>query len=492
MKQEIIYPTIDLFLYDLKNGLGQDNQEIEDNCEQFCKKIFDYSDKPKFDLALQQFKKYLNDERDEIALLEPSNKKFDPPLDGRYYPMQLGDTYGLFLDYSGKLDVKGKPDDEPQNLADKPFEKLKQQILKDFLFNQTATIGQTWLVWGKIAEPKTNTELEKIAHLEKVAQECYKQIVDTYNWERDFIGKSHLSGGTMFELWYHPPNIDFTAVKDIEDPKDRKIKAGKIWQKFVSQSCHVLIWLFPENVTPESMRLEVQNTCQDWLRLFHYRHKIVWAYYQSRYQKTLLKQAFVKVESSIKTSQSLSAEVETGKLNLTNLEKQLTATLTSLSQYAIELNYLENQSRTIKVNLDNYKYRLEKIRQKTLGDLTSLERFGQEEIFAPKYLRQIETDSSNFLPGLTIWQNLANTINGIIEIEQTKSDRNLNKTIAIASTGLATSGVTATILSTQIADDKTKIDDHKISVEATFFWSFISGIVIALIVTIVTRFLPRS
>ncbi|WP_449419611.1 hypothetical protein [Phormidium nigroviride] len=39
---------------------------------------------------------------------------------------------------------------------------------------------------------------------------------------------------------------------------------------------------------------------------------------------------------------------------------------------------------------------------------------------------------------------------GIIEIEQTKSDRALNTTIFIASVGLATSGVASSIISTQV------------------------------------------
>ncbi len=58
----------------------------------------------------------------------------------------------------------------------------------------------------------------------------------------------------------------------------------------------------------------------------------------------------------------------------------------------------------------------------------------------------------------------------------------LNKTIAIASTGLATSGVTASILSA-------KISQYKISVPNTFLLSFGFGIAVALIVS---RFFPRS
>jgi len=52
--------------------------------------------------------------------------------------------------------------------------------------------------------------------------------------------------------------------------------------------------------------------------------------------------------------------------------------------------------------------------------------------------------------GLRLLENAIKTIEGIIEIEQTKSDRALNTTIFIASAGLATSGVAASIISTQV------------------------------------------
>ena len=39
-KNSLIYPTIDLFLYDLKAGLGQDEEQIQSNREQFWQKIY--------------------------------------------------------------------------------------------------------------------------------------------------------------------------------------------------------------------------------------------------------------------------------------------------------------------------------------------------------------------------------------------------------------------------------------------------------------------
>ncbi|HBE58676.1 MAG TPA: hypothetical protein DEG17_22335 [Cyanobacteria bacterium UBA11149] len=71
------------------------------------------------------------------------------------------------------------------------------------------------------------------------------------------------------------------------------------------------------------------------------------------------------------------------------------------------------------------------------------------EIYGKKYHRQVISDCQNFQPGLTLLENLNTTIQGIIDLEQTKSDRALDDTIAIAGIGLAISGLTATAISIQ-------------------------------------------
>ncbi|WP_211293328.1 hypothetical protein [Brunnivagina elsteri] len=435
----IIFPTIDLFLYDLKDGLGEDETIIENKCKVFCKKIFgDLAEKDKitFNEKYAQIEKHRHSEIDAIDLLETRFRKFDSPLDGYYYPRQFGDIYALLVDYSGKLDASGKSNDQPQDINHKIFEPLKAEIEKriSYTSNQTnqsnpdesGTIGQTWLAWGKLEENKTDTEIEDIA------KELYTQVVSNYNWNRDFIGKGKLLGGTIFELWYQPEIINLTGKE--------------FWDKFRSESHHILIWLFPENISASDMRKHVQTIYQDFIRLFHYRHKIVWAYYQSRFLKATLKKEFIEIQESINKARKLQEQLNTGKLNLTQLQATLTNTLISLSDYTIALNYLDDQIRTIATNLENYKYRLEKITSEHQGsNLSCLGEFNQSEIYAKKYLQQAKTDYANLLPGLTVIQNLSSTLQGIIQLEQTKSDRKLDNTIALVGIGLAISGLTATV-----------------------------------------------
>jgi hypothetical protein len=85
-----------------------------------------------------------------------------------------------------------------------------------------------------------------------------------------------------------------------------------------------------------------------------------------------------------------------------------------------------------------------------------LGKFSESEIYAKKYQRQITADYENLQPGLTVLQNLNNTISGIIHIEQTKVDRRLNNTVAIVGVGLATSSLAASVA----LEGKTPPDTH--------------------------------
>jgi hypothetical protein len=177
MSDEIIYPSIDLFLYDLKDGLGQDKEKVKNNCEQFCKKIYGNLDPKNFQTKFAQIQKHQHTDADALELLETRYQEFPSPLDGWYYPLQFSDTYCLQVNYSGKLDANHNPNNDKQKINDEPFLKLKQEIEKR-ISDDSGTIGQTWLLWGKLTDNKSDSELEKIAKL------CYTQIVSNYDWNK--------------------------------------------------------------------------------------------------------------------------------------------------------------------------------------------------------------------------------------------------------------------------------------------------------------------
>ncbi|MDZ8240228.1 MAG: hypothetical protein RMZ69_24290 [Nostoc sp. ChiQUE01a] len=465
MTEKIIYPSIDLFLYDLKDGLGEDETKINSNCQEFCRKIYGDLDEASFQEKHREFWKYKNNAGDVIELLgKAQTREFPSPLEGYYYPLQIGDTYALQVDYSGKLDANGKPNYTPQDIDNTPFIKLKEEITNR-LSQQTGTIGQTWLLWGKLSETKTEAEVEEIA------KECYTKIVSDYKWQRDFIGKGKLGEGTIFELWYCPQNLG--------------VDGKEFWDEFRKLSYHILIWLFPEHISPDEMRKQVQNLYYDFLRLWQYRNKVVWSYYQSRYQKHILKREYIEIQPSIQQTSELPKLLQSNNLKLSKLQESLTKNLINLSDYTIALNYLENQSLTIKLNLDNYQSHLADIQQKyTTSDLKFLEKFSESEFYGKKYQRQVEVDYAILSPGLTLLQNLNNTIQGIIDLEQTKSDRTLNTTIAIAGVGLATSQIASAVILAQ----PNNYQQHLRFRAEVFSWSVGIGIFFAVLIFISLRF----
>jgi hypothetical protein len=181
--------------------------------------------------------------------------------------------------------------------------------------------------------------------------------------------------------------------------------------------------------------------------------------------------------------------LQTNSLKLSKLQETLSANLINLSDYTIALNYLENQSRTIQLNLDNYKSRLDEMEKKYAGsDLEFLKTFSESEIYAKKYQRQVEADYANLNPGLTLLQNLNSTVQGIIDLEQTKSDRALNNTIAIAGVGLATSQIASAVILAEIPQETKNPLAYQTQ---AFFWSLGIGVIAIMLTLIVLRIFRR-
>jgi hypothetical protein len=118
-------------------------------------------------------------------------------------------------------------------------------------------------------------------------------------------------------------------------------------------------------------------------------------------------------------------------------------------------------------------------------DYHCLEEFSKSEIYAQEYLKQPET-------GLTAVQNLSGTIQGIIQLEQTKSDRILDQTIALVGVGLAISGLTATVVTQYLPKPKHEYSsgyDFTVLLSPAFIVSFLVSLPFLLI--LIYRFFRR-
>ncbi|MEZ2321738.1 MAG: hypothetical protein ACBR15_22330 [Microcoleus sp.] len=428
----LIYPTVDLFVYDLADGIGQNEDKISQNRQNFWQKIYrDNIPAPQ----LENLKQAETETADYIELL--GDKKFaafESPLDGYAYPVKIGDTYAAQFDLSGKIESDADKRFTPKEID--CLEWLKQQVISRI--NPPATIGQSWLVWGQLTADDQDA-LE-------TAKNCYNKLnlFPNAKWDRDLKSTGQFLNADFYELWL--------------PPGDR----GNI-----SQNYHVLICLFPYNNGKPigDISKTVAKLYVHLMRLFAFRNKVIWAYTQSRQLKADLKDAARTIQDIV---QQLPNQVNAPKVDLKELQQSLVNSLTIFSVYANYISRLEEQENIIKTNLKNYKRRLETIGKERGSDAEAFKFMASFSDFAKeKYVWQVAADNRSLSAGLRLLENAIETIEGIIEIERAKSDRTLNVTIGAVGVGIATSGVYASVYAGQIAPPKNPMDVN------TVFWSSI-------------------
>ena len=433
----LIYPTLDLFLYDLRDGLGDNSTEINKNRKTYIDK-FHHSNLFKLivpDTASEGVTGLLHDEEEgEYISLLGAPKKCDfafssdnYPLKGYYYPVRLNDTYGLLIDCSVEYQqsVFGQPK-IPYKID--CFVNLKNCI-NEKRNNQSASLGETWMMSGEIPN---NFKKDP----EELAKKCYAALIPGADWSNNFQGKGRLLGGFIFELWGRPS----TPLSSPANPLDYH---------------HVVIALYPdENSARKAGNLKFISS---WMRLFYYRSKIQWCYIQSRRLKGALKASFVPIYEGITDIKNANLQ----KRNFTELSKILDKAQETLSQYSLNLSDFEYQLRTLEVNLYNYQKRLERLEEITeiessllrqsiggyllrSSDLKFFTKFSQWA--EDKYLLQLTKDLESLSPGLTLLDGLMNSIasvQSIIEIDQAQRDRSFQNSIAIIGVGAGAASVVA-------------------------------------------------
>jgi len=438
----LIYPTVDLFVYDLADGIGQNENKISQNRQNFWQKI--YGDKI-LASQLEKLKQAETATADYIELLGKNNSaNFESPLDGYAYPVKMGDTYAVQFDLSGKIE----PDDK--KFAPEEIDRLgwqKEKIISRV--NPPATIGQSWLVWGQL----TADDQDALA----TAKNCYTKLnlFPNAKWDRDFQIAGKFLDADFYELWL--------------PPGDR----GNIDQNY-----HVLICLFPcSGQSISDINKTVAKLYPPLMRLFAYRNKVIWAYTQSRPLKASLKDCSGEIQQLVN---QLIGRVNAPKVDLKELQKDLVDFLTISSAYASYIIALQQQENIIKTNLENYDRRWETIGEKMGNDAEAFKFMAKfSEFVKEKYVWQMESDNRSLSAGLRLLENAIQTIEGIIEIERAESDRTLNVTIAAAGVGIATSGVAASVYAGQIKPPQNPIDANVV-----FGLSMGVGIVLSAIVLI--------
>lgn len=437
----LIYPTLDLFCFDLREGLGENSTTVANSIKKFQEKLhFNHIAFPKDKETEIEYLELLPNKRSEFS------KNGQSPFKGYYYPVRINDTLGLLIDCS--VESLSNPTSKIPHSVD-CFANLRDYI-NEGRNQQSAELGETWMISGEIPNncPETVEEIAKNCYkaLFKLAEDKNQENIEKNQqldkkldkqWENNLQGQGRLLGGFIFELWGEPGNLlSYSPL----NPLDRH---------------HVIITLFPdENSAKKAAKTKIIS---NWMRLLCYRSKILWAYQQSRLLKTELKQDFYRIEQEIKDIQQESIKQE----KLTKLIPILNNSQKTLSDFSLKLSYFEYQFRTLEINLHNYKLcreRLQKIceeyseelRQEMGGyllrssDLSFLEKFSN--LVNDKYQLQMKKDGESLSPGLKLLEGLMNSIasvRNIMEIKQASRDRIFQNNIAIVGIGAAAASVVA-------------------------------------------------
>jgi hypothetical protein len=419
---ELIYPSLHLFTYDLRDGLGGGEEEIKNNHRQFWHNFpEDFPESLKVPLeAESQYAQTI----DLLTLIDGQTPSYlfknylaGIKVEGFYYPVRIGDIYSLQFNCS--VDDKVKP---------QPISCFHE--LKSLAPTQLGKLGKTWILSGYLSSAHSNYEaIAKAAYFDfRYNPKCQasKPSIIASEWERSKLG--NLLGSTIYEVWIPPTK----------------------WES-VEENIHILIILYPDLNNLEIKDKETAKLYETWMDLFCFRHKMTWAYCEAQKHKQWLKEHFFSLQTASPEIQDLFLNYDSKTLNVNTakLQAALKSNFTIHSQYSLRLNRLELQSQTIDINLYNYKKSLSRLTKKAsqLGDsnLDFLKDF--IDIVDKKYLIQLNKDHASLRPGLTVRETLTETLTGFVQIEQTEQDRRIEDTIAIVGVGVGTASVVASAVS---------------------------------------------
>ena len=215
----IINPTIDLFLYDLRNSLGDDQKDIEEKRQYFYQK-FDETVQEKLKRDGKDQNQKHNLEVEYIPLLESNYVPLEPDTpkeNGYYYPVRLGDSYGLLLEVA---EFTASDEKKPEFFAELR-EKIQQKLGEN-----TATLGCTWMLSTYLSNSSETSSKD----IEQIAKDCYKAVFPNKE-EIEFDNEGAFIGARIFEysdssfkeeVVKRPLNQSFHTIQKVDYMKEAR------------------------------------------------------------------------------------------------------------------------------------------------------------------------------------------------------------------------------------------------------------------------------
>ncbi len=303
-------------------------------------------------------------------------------LKGEVYPVQIHDTYAMDLTLRYPY-------------LDLAVSQLKVLNPHGFFLpkNIGASLGQTLVLWVKTFPNQVINQ--------GLADECVNAVLQE---QRSPLTESPLQVYCQAEgQFLGSPIFEYNNAE--EDP---------------SNHCHLLIW-FNSNYTTEQ-----QEAAGDYykhlINLLCCRWKILYVYYQSRQCNQEARKLYRQLTENV--------DRINGKTSLNQLNEWLVEIPKIFLEYDRYLQDLEVHA-NIEINLTNYKNHLEDIANvcQPQDNLKFLQNF--VTLVSDIFLQQIQADLKYLQASDRLFERAIATLRGMTEIEQTKSDRNIELKIAI-------------------------------------------------------------
>ena len=323
-------------------------------------------------------------------------------INGNLQPLLLNDTYAVdltLLPESANIDIN-----VPQIKHFKPSCFLPSQI--------QASLGQTLWIYGEVdANEDCKLLSEKIANA----------LVAGTNLNPVSTHSGELFASSLFIYQANDPNEPNNPVKQ----------------------CQILILL--NNQQANTVQL-IGDAYDRLLNLLCCYHKILFVNYQASQSYQDARTVYSYLEKKIQEFQTL---ISNPKTQISDLKKLLSEIPQKSFDYTRCLQDLQIHNTSIQTNFKNYRICLNKIT--AINNQTSPQ-FWQDFLDkdCQKWQEQIQTDINYLTPGQELFGQLVDTIRGIVETEQAKSDRSLERTVQVLGIGFGGGAIFSGIITTHI------------------------------------------
>ena len=323
-------------------------------------------------------------------------------INANLQPFLLNDTYAVDLTLFA----------EPSNTSiDIP---QLQHFKPNFLLpsNIQASLGQTLSIYGEV-DPSENCD--------RLAEKLSIALVAETNLNPVRSQQGELFGSLFFE---------YQAL----DPDEPDNPAKK---------CHIFIVINNSQAATATLAGEAYN----WLlNLLCSYHKILYIYQLARQRYRDARTIYSDLENKIQKFNSL---IENQTQQLSGLKSLMGEIPQKNFDYIRCLQDLQTHHTAITTNITNYRICLEKIQTIGSGNSPqSWQYFINKD--CKKWQEQIQTDINYLTPGQELFGQFVDTIRGIVETEQTESDRSLENTIQILGIGFGGGAIASGVFTTHI------------------------------------------